>query len=187
MIENNDSVNFYKEAFFQSINHREKVISNIDNQINGLRALFITLVTTLLTLNASGTLAIGGKVVMFLLLPVGFWLMETTAKKVQRGYIFVMNRIQKELSLQKEALDECTIITICSRYAFDYNGHNTFKNDTEYKKLCSFWYTAFMPNVFRFYLIMLLIILVYTMIDFLMTHITIIPTGAGHMICLSFW
>ena len=124
MIENNDSVNFYKEAFFQSINHREKVISNIDNQINGLRALFITLVTTLLTLNASGTLAIGGKVVMFLLLPVGFWLMETTAKKVQRGYIFVMNRIQKELSLQKEALDECTIITICSRYAFDYNGHN---------------------------------------------------------------
>ena len=186
MIENDGSASFYKEAFFQSINHREKVISNIDNQINGLRALFVTLITTLLTLNASGTLVLGGSVAMILLLPVGFWLMETTAKKNQRGYIFVMNRIQKELSLQEKALDECDIITICSRYAFDYNGHNTFKKDAEYKQLCSFWYTAFMPNVFRFYFIIFLITLVYIMVDFLMTHITIISTTTWHRVCLIF-
>lgn len=176
MPESNNSASFYKEAFFLSINHREKVISNIDNQINGLRALFITLITTLLTLNASGTLELGWSAVMFLLLPIGFWMMETTVKRNQRGYIFVMNKIQKELSLKEKALDECDIIAICSRYAFDYNGHNTFKNDAKYKKLCSFWYTAFMSNVFRFYLIIFLIILVYVMIDFLMSHIAVVST-----------
>ena len=186
MIENNYSADFYKEAFFQSINHREKIISNIDNQINGLRALFVTLITTLLTLNASGALKLGGSVVMFILLPIGFWLMETTVKKNQRGYIFVMNKIQKELSIHEKTLDECDIIAVCSRYAFDYNGHNTFKKDTEYKKLCSFWYTAFMPNIFRFYLIIFFMILVYIMIVFLMTHITSISTNVGHMVYLSF-
>lgn len=186
MIENNYSADFYKEAFFQSINHREKIISNIDNQINGLRALFVTLITTLLTLNASGALKLGGSVVMFILLPIGFWLMETTVKKNQRGYIFVMNKIQKELSTHEKTLDEFDIISVCSRYAFDYNGHNTFKKDIEYKKLCSFWHTAFMPNIFRFYLIIFFMILVYIMIVFLMTHITSISTNVGHMVYLSF-
>lgn len=146
-------LDFYTRAFFQSNEIRTARISNIDQQVNTIRTIFVSLLFGFITLvfgNRQHSMLL-----LSMIMTVLFWCIETRCKQNQRGYIYVSNNQEKELINIRPG--EEAIVQIIQKYAFDLNGFVTNKKNLEYCTACSFRHTMWMKNVRSFYLWLLLL------------------------------
>jgi Ca2+/Na+ antiporter len=110
-------VDFYIKAFFQSKELRTKCISNIDQQVNTIRTVFISLLVALLTVVFTNN--INWLLLLSIMMTFLFWCVESRCKQNQRGYIYVSNQLEKELSQTIGIGGEEEIIRLAEKYAFD--------------------------------------------------------------------
>lgn len=137
------------ELFKQSNELRSQTIWNFDSQVVRVREIFAGIVAALV-----GTASVVQKENLLLVisvLSVLFWIIETSVKYNQRGYVLVASEIQKKML---EAKDEAETAEVIKKYHSDMNGfYSIRKRDKKwYSRMTGFWHTMFMPNVRALYI-----------------------------------
>lgn len=140
------------ELFKQSNDIRNQIIQNFDNQVLHIRGIFGTIISAFI----GSTIVIQQKYLLIGAVAVStlFWIVETSIKKNQRGYILISNEIQKAMCNSKS--DE-EIQEVIKKFHSDMNGFYSIRKENfkYYKKLTGFLHTMFMPNVFSLYLLVI--------------------------------
>lgn len=161
MLDDKELFKLKQELFIKTMETRNQIISNIDNQVTTIREVYVAFITILFSVYGvcqnMNLILLAGSVGLV------FWFLEGTIKVNQRGYIFVNNQIQKEFNSVEATTIDSVFEQIIVRYACVTNGYKIFEGDKKekYKNDTRLFHTLWMKNVYRFYLIISLCIFIF--------------------------
>ena len=147
------------ELFKQNSELRQNIIENIESQVSTVKSICVSVCSLLLGFSIyEGSMPI---LIISAIMVVFFFVVEGIIKQNERGYIFMANQVQRELSYS-EITDELFEFVI-AKYAIDLNGWYSVLNGQDetlkkkYKRETSVFHVLRMKNVYVFYLCLFLV------------------------------